>query len=55
MPLTGLPATKTDGTAGAVRENINVVKTRLSTQTLFCVRENLDERDERLEAESACL
>ena len=46
----GLPAVKTDGGAGSVRENINAVKVRLDENTLFFVRDNLDNRDEILEA-----
>ena len=34
-----------------VRENINAVKTRLEDETLFFVRDNLDNRDEILESE----
>ena len=48
--MAGLPAVKTDGGAGSVRENINAVKVRLDEQTLFFVRDNLDDRDEILEA-----
>ena len=51
MRLEGLPAIKTDGGAGSVRENINAVKTRLEDETLFFVRDNLDNRDEILESE----
>ena len=51
MRLAGLPAVKTDGGAGSIRENINAVKTRLENQTLLFVRGNLDDRDEILEAE----
>ena len=49
--MAGLPAVKTDGAAGSVRENINAVKTRLEDGTLFFLRDNLDDRDEILEAE----
>ena len=51
MRLAGLPAVKTDGAAGSIRENINAVKTRLEQQTLLFVRGNLDDQDEILEAE----
>ena len=51
MRLEGLPAIKTDGGVGSVRENINAVKTRLEDETLFFVRDNLDNRDEILESE----
>ena len=51
MRLAGLPAVKTDGGAGSMRENINAVKTRLEQQTLLFVRGNLDDRDEILESE----
>ena len=40
MRLEGLPAIKTDGGVGSVRENINAVKTRLEDETLFFVRDN---------------
>ena len=51
MRLSGLPAVKTDGGAGSIRENINAVKTRLDNNTLLFFRDNLDDRDEILEAE----
>ncbi len=50
MRLEGLPAVKTDGGSGSIRENINAIKTRLEEHTLFFVRDNLDDRDEILEA-----
>ena len=55
MRLGGLPAVKTDGAQGSIRENINAVKTRLENNTLFFVRDNLDTRDEILEAQYAPL
>ena len=51
MRLAGLPAVKTDGGHGSIRENINAVKTRLEDNTLFFVRDNIDDRDVILEAE----
>ena len=51
MRLAGLNAVATDGNKGSVRENINAVKTRLENNTLLFVRDNLDNRDEILEAE----
>ena len=51
MRLAGLPAIKTDGGSGSVRENINAVQTRLANGTLLFVRDNLDDRDEILESE----
>ena len=51
MRLEGLPAVATDGGAGSVRENINAVKTRLDEETLFFVRNAIDDRDEILESE----
>ena len=55
MRLEGLPSIKTDGAAGSIRENINAVKTRLEDETLFFVRDNLDDRDEILESQYAPL
>lgn len=49
--MAGLPAVKTDGAQGSVRENINAVKSRLDKFTLFFVRSNLDDRDEILESQ----
>ena len=51
MRIAGLPAVKTDGGAGSVRENIDAVQTRLEYQTLLFVRDNLDDRDEILESQ----
>ena len=49
--MAGLPAVKTDGGPGSVRENINAVKSRLDKFSLFFVRSNLDTRDEILESQ----
>jgi len=49
--IAGLPAVATDGGGGSVRENINAVQTRLEQETLFFVRDNLDDRDEILESQ----
>ena len=51
MRMAGLPAIKTDGNQGSLRENINAVKTRLADGSLLFVRDNLDDRDEILESE----
>ena len=51
MRMAGLPAVKTDGNQGSLRENINAVKTRLADNSLLFVRDNLDDRDEILEAQ----
>ena len=49
--MAGLPAVKTDGGPGSVRENINAVKTRLKDGTLLFVRSNTDTLDEILESQ----
>jgi len=51
MRLGELPAVKTDGAQGSIRENINAIQTRLERNTLFFLRNNLDGRDEILESQ----